>query len=163
MATPRKDPKDHKKDGPKEKYKAEYVDKAYRFCLLGCTNEQLAEIFNISVSTLHEWMKKYPKLSDAMYNGRDGADAEVVRSLYQRAKGYTCPETKAQYIFGEDGGQWVYAEMKKHYPPDTAAASLWLRNRQSARWRDKVENQLTGPEGGPLIVQVVKFADDKTS
>ncbi|WP_295448053.1 hypothetical protein [uncultured Thiodictyon sp.] len=30
-------------------------------------------------------------------------------------------------------------EISKHYPPDTAAASLWLRNRQPALWWDKVE------------------------
>ena len=26
-----------------------------------------------------------------------------------------------------------------HHPPDTAAASLWLRNRQPKLWRDKHE------------------------
>jgi hypothetical protein len=31
----------------------------------------------------------------------------------------------------------VYAEYTEHYPPDTGAASLWLRNRQPEKWRDK--------------------------
>jgi hypothetical protein len=29
--------------------------------------------------------------------------------------------------------------MEKHYPPDVGAARLWLKNRQPALWRDKVE------------------------
>ena len=31
-----------------------------------------------------------------------------------------------------------------HYPPDTQAASLWLRNRQPAKWRDRQEVNHTG-------------------
>jgi hypothetical protein len=32
----------------------------------------------------------------------------------------------------------------KCYPPDTAAASLWLRNRQPAKWRDKTDVEHSG-------------------
>jgi hypothetical protein len=31
----------------------------------------------------------------------------------------------------------VYAPYVANYPPDTAAASLWLRNRQPEKWRDR--------------------------
>jgi hypothetical protein len=30
----------------------------------------------------------------------------------------------------------------KHYPPDTAAAIIWLKNRQPERWRDKIEQEV---------------------
>jgi hypothetical protein len=33
----------------------------------------------------------------------------------------------------------VYAPYTEHYPPDTTAASLWLRNRQPSKWRDRQE------------------------
>jgi hypothetical protein len=33
----------------------------------------------------------------------------------------------------------VYAPYTEHYPPDTHAASLWLRNRQPTKWRDRQE------------------------
>lgn len=36
-------------------------------------------------------------------------------------------------------GEIIQTEVVKHYPPDPAAASLWLRNRQGGRWRDKIE------------------------
>jgi hypothetical protein len=33
-------------------------------------------------------------------------------------------------------GQPIEVEYIQHYPPDTQAASLWLRNRQPGKWRD---------------------------
>ena len=33
----------------------------------------------------------------------------------------------------------VYAEYIEHYPPDTQAASLWLRNRHPDKWKDRTE------------------------
>ena len=33
---------------------------------------------------------------------------------------------------------------EEHFPPDTAAAFIWLKNRQPHRWRDKKEVHETG-------------------
>jgi len=38
----------------------------------------------------------------------------------------------------------VYARYVQHYPPDTTAASLWLRNRQPDKWRDRQQIDVTG-------------------
>ncbi len=48
----------------------------------------------------------------------------------------------------------------KHYPPDTQAASLWLRNRQPDKWRDKLTHEHAGPDGGP-VVNVRNLSDDQ--
>jgi hypothetical protein len=40
-------------------------------------------------------------------------------------------------------GEPVLTTIVKHYPPDTNAASLWLRNRHPQRWRDKIEHEHT--------------------
>ena len=56
------------------------------------------------------------------------ADDRVVRSVYQRSVGYTY---EALEIFMPAGAkQPVYALYREHVPPDTAAASLCLRNRR---------------------------------
>ena len=44
------------------------------------------------------------------------------------------PEIKSEHIV-------PYVE---HFPPDTAAAFIWLKNRQPHRWRDKKEVHETG-------------------
>ncbi len=167
-------PKPKKKAAPKPKAKAKgkhpggrptsyrtvYAQKAYKLCLLGCTDAELANFLDVSESTLNLWKETHPKFSESIKAGKEDADANVAERMYNRAMGYTCPETKAQWVQDENGGRWEYAEMKKHYPPDTQAASLWLRNRQSKKWRDKVEAELSTADGKPLGIQV-EFVEAK--
>lgn len=123
-----------KKRGAKSKYKDEFVNIAYKLALLGKTDEQIADILDIATSTFYEWLKKYPDLSESIKKGKDLADANVAASLYERACGYSHPEDK---IFNHSG-QPLIVNTTKHYPPDTAAAFIWLKNRQG--WKDKPEN-----------------------
>lgn len=132
--------------GRPTKYKPEYVDLAYKFCLLGATDKRLAELLEVNEDTIHEWKKTYPEFSESILRGRDIADAEIANSLYQRAKGYSHPEVDVKVI----QNQVVLTDLVKHYPPDTTAASLWLRNRQGGSWRDKTEQEITGKDGGPV-------------
>ena len=39
-------------------------------------------------------------------------------------------------------GEVIITDITKHYPPDTAAAFIWLKNRQG--WRDKQELEHSG-------------------
>jgi hypothetical protein len=74
-----------------------------------------------------------------MLSGKGRADAVVADRLFARATGYSHPDVHiAQYE-----GRVIVTPIIKHYPPDTPAASLWLRNRQSDKWRDKPEIALT--------------------
>lgn len=127
-------------------YKPEYAEMAYKFCLLGASDERLAELFEVAVSTIYEWRRAIPEFSEAVSRGKDRADAEIASSLYHRAKGYEHPEDDIRAVNGEI----VITPTVKRYPPDTAAATLWLKNRQPKLWRDKVETELTGPDGGPI-------------
>jgi hypothetical protein len=134
-------------------FKAEYPDLVYKFCLLGAIDTQLAEFFSVSRQTLDTWKKKHPKFLASMRRGREQADADVADALYHRAIGYSHTAVK---IFGSNESRGVekvpYIE---HYPPDTAAASLWLRNRQPTLWRDKTDMTLSNPDGSNLFGEVV--------
>ena len=44
----------------------------------------------------------------------------------------------------DDGGV-VQVPYEIEYPPDTQAASLWLRNRRKRDWRDKHEVEVAEP------------------
>ncbi|MOA55620.1 hypothetical protein D3C78_1794470 [compost metagenome] len=60
--------------------------------------------------------------------------------------------------------QVVREEYVEHYPPDTPAASLWLRNRQPAKWRDKIQTEHSGPDGGPIQARVaIEFVNPPCS
>lgn len=131
-------------------YKEEYAELAYKFSLLGATDVKMAEFFGVTEDTLRAWKNRHPEFLGSITRGKAQADAEVADRLYQRAKGYTHPEEK---IFNNNG-EILRAQTLKHYPPDTQAASLWLRNRQPKIWRDKQEIEHTGKDGGP--VELVK-------
>lgn len=116
-------------------YKPDYAERGYKLTLLGLTDEEIADVFEVARSTLSLWKHKYPEFSDALRRGKEEADAEVAASLYHRARGYSHPETHVAVF----QGQVIQTELVKHYPPDTGAALLWLKNRQSKNWKDKVE------------------------
>ena len=116
-------------------YKPDYAERGYKLTLLGLTDEEIAGVFDVATSTLYLWKQKYPEFSEALRRGKEEADAEVAASLYHRARGYSHPETHVAVY----QGQVIQTELVKHYPPDTGAALLWLKNRQSKNWKDKVE------------------------
>jgi transcriptional regulator with XRE-family HTH domain len=140
-------------------YNAEYHPKtAEKLTLLGCTQREMAEIFGVAVETVEQWIKDHPEFSQAIARGKEPADAEVARSLYQRAIGY---EAQAVKIFMPAGAtEPVYAEYIEHYPPDTNAASLWLRNRRGRKrapdealaWSDRVETDVSGSLSLAMLV-----------
>lgn len=141
--------------GRPSKYKTEYAELAYKFCLLGATDQRLADFFEVSLDTVQEWKRVHPEFVSALINGREVADAEIAASLYHRAKGYVHTEDDIRTVsVGGGQSEIVITPTLKHYPPDTAAASLWLRNRQSAKWRDKIENEVYGKDGGPIDMNV---------
>jgi hypothetical protein len=131
-------------------YKPEFAKQARNLCLLGATNEDLAEFFEVAVSTVSLWLKEHDEFSDAVKAGRTAADAKVARRLYERAVGYSHPEEK---IFQSDGGI-IRVDTVKHYPPDTAAAFIWLKNRRRGQWTDRTEHNHTGN----ISVTVQSFA-----
>lgn len=124
-------------------YKPEYAEQAYKLCLLGHTDKEMAAFFGVSEQTLNAWKSSHSEFLESLTNGKDLADANVARSLYQRAVGYSHPAVKIMQVAGKIE-EVAYTE---HYPPDTPAATLWLKNRQPTRWRDKVEQHHSGTIG----------------
>ena len=106
--------------------------------------------YNLSVEI------EFSEFSEGSKVGKEVADDRVERSLYQRSMGYSYEAVK---IFMPAGAkQPVYAPYREHVPPDTAAASLWLRNRRKDEWRDKQSHQRAGPDGGPITLEALIMA-----
>ncbi len=126
------------KVGAPTKYQPAYAEQARKLCLLGYTDVQLADFFEVSESSIHKWKHDFPEFSESIKKGKDVADAEVAASLYQRALGYSHDAVK---IIASQGV--IYREdYIEHYPPDATSAIFWLKNRQSKSWRDKVETAI---------------------
>lgn len=122
----------------------------------GFTDEEVAEVLGCAEQTIYKWKNKYPEFFKSVKDWKDEADVRVERSMYERAVGYSAKEDK---IFCNAEGKVTIVRIEKHYPPDVTAQIFWLKNRQKEHWRDRWDIDATGD----LTVQVVKFADSKTS
>ena len=122
------------------KYQPEFASQAAKLCALGATDSQLADFFEVAVSTISLWKVQHSEFSEALKVSKEEADAKVEQSLYRRALGYECDEVDIRVIASE----LVQTPIRKIYPPDTTAAIFWLKNRRPAQWRDRIEQVMSG-------------------
>lgn len=122
------------------KYDAKFPEQARKLCLIGATDLEIADFFDVNVATLYRWKNEHPEFREALKEAKAEADKRVEESLYHRALGYS---HDAEKVFNYQG-EIVRAPYREHYPPDTTAAIFWLKNRQPERWRDKQEVEHAG-------------------
>lgn len=132
------------------KYKSEYAGQAAKLCTLGATDAQMADFFEVAVSTVALWKVQHKEFSDALKVPKAQADQRVEQSLYRRALGFEHDEVDIRVV----DHAIVKTELRKIYPPDTTAAIFWLKNRQPDKWRDKTETELSGA----VTVEVTRFS-----
>jgi transcriptional regulator with XRE-family HTH domain len=140
--------------GRPSKYKDEFPEQARKLCLLGATDKDLARFFGVTESTLNEWKRGHPDLSESLKAGKELADAVVAESLFHRAKGYSHKAVKIMVV----DKVVVHEEYTEHYPPDPTSMIFWLKNRRPDLWRDKPDP--SADEAPVLPVKVVVQVED---
>ena len=115
--------------------------------MAGLTDAEMAVEIGISRSTLNRWKVRHKTFKAAFTDWKKIADERVERSLFERAVGYSHPEEVIKVL---KDGTVIKVETEKHYPPDTGAAFIWLKNRLSKIWRDRAEFKITGDLGEEL-------------
>ena len=117
----------------------------------GLTDELIACNMGVSRSTLNDWRKKFPDISDTLKKGKDFADRKVEKSLYERAVGYSIilkkPIKVHEVKYNSKGkrvetDKIVYADEEVHIPGDVTAQIFWLKNRKPEVWRDKISQDV---------------------
>ncbi len=144
------------KGGRPTDYRAEYAEQAFKLCLLGATDAEMADFFDVSEQTINAWKEKHPKFLESLKRGKYRADTEVANSLYHRALGFDHDAVK---IFCDKDGVITEAPYVERYPPDTTAAIFWLKNRQSARWRDRKDVDVTSK--GLSLAELVTLGEQR--
>lgn len=125
--------------GRPTKYKEEYPEQARKICLLGADDIKLAAYFEVNVDSIYEWKKKHPEFSEAIKNGKIGADVDIASSLYNRAKGMTVVTQKAFKVRTGNGSEekMEVVDIAEELPPDPTSMIFWLKNRNAEYWREK--------------------------
>ena len=119
----------------------------------GLTQSDIAHNIGIGISTLKDWMQKYPAFLAAIAHGREVADIRVENALYKRAIGYSYLETTR-----EEGPRGVLVRTgEKTVVPDVTAQMFWLKNRKPDVWREKPSEH----EDGNRTVEVIFDVDEE--
>lgn len=143
--------------GRPSKYKEEYNDQAYKLCLLGATDKEIGDFFNVTETTINNWKIEFPDFFESIKRGKIEADSIVASKLYHRAIGYEHPEIITANFQGQITD---IKEVVKHYAPDPTAAIFWLKNRQPDKWRDKQDINLKAELDIKPITWVESNSDD---
>lgn len=125
-----------KKTGRPTDFRDKYIEQAYKLALLGATDADLADFFEVDKRTINNWKHDYPDFFHSLKRGKQEADANVAKSLYNRALGYDIEEEK---VFNDNGNPLI-VKTKKHYPADPTSIIYWLKNRQPKKWRDRPDS-----------------------
>lgn len=120
-------------------------EQARKLCLLGATNDDLADFFKVDVSTIERWIAEGSDFCGAVKEAKEELDGKVVRRLFERATGYSHPDVHISNY----QGSVTQTPIIKHYPPDATSAIFWLKNRRPAEWRERIEH--TGKDGKDLV------------
>lgn len=136
-------------------FKPEYIEQARKLYKKGFTDFEVADFFGVSKTTIMNWVAACPEFARVRRDAKEVADAEVVRALYDRARGYDIPVEK---IFCKDGVV-TRVESREHIPADPKAAKYWLENRDPDKW--KTRREFTGKDGEALNPSSIELVAPK--
>lgn len=122
----------------------------------GLTDEQIATNMGINVATLYRWKNEFCDICNVLKEGKEVVDRQVENALLKSALGYMYDEVTEER---RDDELVVTKVVHKEVQPNTTAQIFWLKNRKRAEWRDRVENAITGADGGAVKVETLTESD----
>ncbi len=141
--------------GRPTKYSVDLFPRIELAVKLGATDKEVAALIDVNEDTLHEWKKKHVEFSEFLKECKTITDSDMEHSLRKRAMGCTTTEKKVIRRFDrEKDSMELYeeSEIVKEHAPDTKAIERWLFNRNPDRWKNKLEQEISGKDGKPLAI-----------
>ena len=79
-------------------YLPEYCTQVKKLCLLGATDKEIADFFEVTETTINNWKIDHPEFFESIKAGKITADSEVAGSLFKRAMGFEYDEVTFEKI-----------------------------------------------------------------
>lgn len=136
--------------GRKTLYKESYANEAYKLCLLGATDKDLADFFDVCEATINNWKLEFPEFVESIRRGKKVADMQIAESLFNSAQDRTIKETQAikvKNIYYNEKGKRIEEEkieivaIEKGVPANDRSIQFWLRNRSPKNWKSDRDNE----------------------
>lgn len=119
----------------------------------GLTDEQIANNFGVNFKTLLKWKREKTAFMEAIKKGKEVSDYELENALHNRATGYYYKEEAVT-----NAGDVVEVEKYEHANPTSLIFAL--KNRLPAKYRDKVEQEITQRN---IELNIGEYDDDSDS
>ena len=160
--------------GRPREFKEEYIRQARIAFSEGFTDLKFCELIGVCRDSLVRWRRGYPEFGKAVQEGKDEWDSDdIEKSLKKRAKGYNYTEVTRRIVkeenpeinpkTGKEKIKYVITKkVSKHVPSETAAIAFWLKNRRRDRWKDIKAVEASGPDGGPIPIDIRPILKDLT-
>lgn len=110
------------------KFQKQYIDQAEKLTAKGASPLEVAEFFNVSLSTYYDWKNTHKEFSEAIERGRQAVCDLVEGAMLQRALGYTMEVEKQSQYTGE------VRAMKVPVIPDVRAQESYLAAKRPEVW-----------------------------
>jgi len=132
-------------------YNPQYHDSwAWSLAIKGATDAEVADAFGISRKQVCVWKEKYPTFAAALQSGKDAADAQVEKKLFERCMGFEYEEEEQVIDVAREGGPKIgrIVKRKRRVLPDTMAMMYWLNNRKrsTGEWSQRQEVALSAAD-----------------
>jgi len=113
---------------PPYKVTPELLQKIETLAAQGLTEKQICNVIGWCQDTLCRKKKIYSELSEAIKKGKDKGLAVITNALFDKAKG-----------------------------GDTTAQIFYLKNRAPEEWKDRRDNTISSPDGGPVRITNIEL------
>ena len=117
--------------------KEEHMRRIEKMARAGFTDVEMSDTLNVTERTFNNWKHQNPEFFQSLTDWKNYAHENVMKALYHRAIGFKTYEDKVLSFNGEHTDT---VRIEKNYPPDTAAAFIWLKNREPENWKDRTES-----------------------
>ena len=133
----------------------------------GLTDEEIAKTLQINVSTLYDWLKKFPEITNAIKKGRQPVNRIVEKTFFEeKLKGRTVKERTVERTTHRDadgnitGTSEHIKDTDRYIPADTTAMLFYLKCRMPEKYNDRVNIKIDNANELPQLYKALEAEEE---